>query len=71
MHSIAQNDQKIEKRHWTYQNKYMLENTEEVIENGLYRETGYIGYTRWSQATKKHSTICVGHLTMHKQTQIT
>ena len=35
------------------------------------RETGNIEYTRRRQTKQKHNTVCVGHTTMRKQTQIT
>jgi hypothetical protein len=30
-------------------------------QNGQYRETGNIGYTRPKQTKQKHNTICIGH----------
>ena len=35
------------------------------------RETDKIGYTRRRQTKQNHNTVCVGHTTMRKQTQIT
>ena len=39
----------------------MLENSDGVIKNGQFRETGNIGYTRRRKGKQKHNTICVGH----------
>ena len=38
-----------------------LENSEGVIKNEQFRETGNKGYTRRRQTKQKHNTICVGH----------
>ena len=38
-----------------------LENSERVIKNEQFRETGNKGYTRRRQTKQKHNTICVGH----------
>ena len=44
-----------------YEVKKTLENTEGVIKNGQFRETGNIGYTRRRKTQQTHNTICVGH----------
>jgi len=44
-----------------YEVKKTLENTEGVIKNGQFRETGNIGYTRRRKTKQTHNTICVEH----------
>jgi hypothetical protein len=43
----------------------MMENTEEVTQNGQSRETGYTGHIRQrkiqKQKQEKPNTMCVGH----------
>jgi hypothetical protein len=49
----------------------MIENTDATIKKVQSRETGKIGYTRRRQTKQKHNyTVCVGHTTMRKQTQM-
>ena len=51
----------------------MIENTEEVTQNGQSRETGNTGHTRQrkKQKQKKNPTQCALDTTIRKQTQTT